>query len=142
MSPTQSAKESRLQHANELIKIIASHGRRFFYNATTGKYGRLELRKGRVWWINDYKDFEVYLHNTGFGNEWRGFTHGGTLRSLVEDMRDYIMTGKTIPRWKIVIQRRDGNDLHENVWGYDVNAAQAVRKAAYGLPIIEAETPV
>ena len=52
-------------------------------------------------------------------------------------MRDYISKGTRVPRWKIVIQQLGHNDLEHNIWGYPVEAAQAVRAAAYALPIIE-----
>lgn len=54
-------------------------------------------------------------------------------------MRDYIMHGTPIPRWKIVIQQLGAEGLEGNIWGYDVEGAQAVRDAAYTLPIIAAK---
>lgn len=150
-------KEARLAHANELIRIIASHGRRFFFHHGTNRYdpktkittfvaanrfAYLELRNGRVYFVDDYTSQAIYTHRAGFGNKWRGFSHGGTLRALVEDMRDYIIHGTPIARWKIVIQRlqaKGTDDLEDNVWGYDADAARAVREAAYKLPIIESE---
>lgn len=144
-------KAARLDHANALIKIIASHGRRFFWhggvnrwNPSTNtstfepadRYARLELRRGRVYFIDDYSEKAIYTHKTTFENKWRGFSHGGTLRALVEDMRDYILHGTPIPRWKIVIQQLGAKGLEGNIWGYDVDGAQAVRDAAYALPII------
>lgn len=151
---SQNAKQARLEHANQLIRIIASHGRRFFYYGGSNvwnpetktstfvpadRYASLELRNGRVYFIDSYSEKAVYTHPTPFGNDWRGFTNGGTLRSLVEDMRDYVLKGTPIPRWKIVIQQRGHQDLEGNIWGYDVEGARAVRAAAYALPIVEAE---
>lgn len=145
-------KQDRLGHANALIRIIASHGRRFFWYGGVNRWdqatksstfeaadrmARLELRNGRVYFVDDYTQKAVYTHMTAnFENGWRGFSHGGTLRSLVEDMRDYVMKGTLIPRWKIVIERSGARSLEENIWGYDVAAARAVRDAAYALPII------
>lgn len=136
MGAKKTEKQVRLEHANALIKIIASHGRRFFWHGGACRYSRLELRRGRVYFVDDYTEKAVYTHNTTFGNKWRGFTYGGTLRSLVEDMRDYILRGTPIPRWKIVIQQLGADGLEGNIWGYDVKDAQAVRDAAYALPII------
>jgi hypothetical protein len=157
MSMTKKAadKAQRLEHANQLIKIIASHGRRFFWHGGVNRwnpetktstwepadrYARLELRRGRVYLIDDYTQKAVYTHPATFGNKWRGFSHGGTLRSLVEDMRDYVMHGTRIPRWRIVIERLGRNGLENNVWGYDIESAKAVRAAAYALPIIQPAT--
>ncbi|SIT50469.1 conserved hypothetical protein [Paraburkholderia piptadeniae] len=126
-------KIDRAVHANQLIRVIASHGRRFFYCVPTDRYARIELDpRGRVWFIDDYSAKPIYTHN--YGN-WRGFTHGGTLRDLVDDMRDYIMTGKRIGSWKITRPREDGS----NTWGYDKESAEAVRNAAFLLPIVDAD---
>ena len=129
-------KQERLEHANQLIRIIGSHGRRFFYYHVADRYARMELRNGRVYFIDDYSDRAIYIHKTAIQSRWRGFSHGGTLRSLVEDMRDYIVHGTRVPAWKIVIQQRSATGLDGNIWGYDVASAQAVRDAAYQLPIV------
>lgn len=131
-----STKQERVEHANQLIRIIGSHGRRFFYRPAADRYARIELRNGRVYFIDDYSGRAIYTHRTGFTSRWRGFTHGGTLRALVEDMRDYITDGTPVPAWKIVIKQRGASGLEGNVWGYDAESAQAVRDAAYQLPII------
>ena len=89
--------------------------------------------------IDDYSGKAVFTHNTNFGNEWRGFSHGGTLQGLVENMRDYIVKGTPVPRWKIVIEQLGGKGLEDNIWGYDIEAAKAVRKAAFELPIIASQ---
>jgi hypothetical protein len=147
-------KLQRLAHANALIRIIASHGRRFFWHGGShtwdpvakgwrlvpaDRYARLVLRNGRVYLIDDYTEKAVYTHKAGFGNGWRGFSHGGTLRSLVEDMRDYVMKGERIPEWKIVIARMSSKGLEDNIWGYDEESAIKVRELACALPIIAPE---
>lgn len=134
------AKQERLEHANQLIKIIGSHGRRFFWNEGKQRFASLALMRGRVYYVDDYSGELVYTHHTPFGNDWRGFSHGGTLKALVQDMRDYVMHGTRIPRWRIVIERLQGG-LANNIWGYPLEAALAVRAAAYALPICaEADT--
>ena len=150
-STAQTAKLARLEHANALIKIIGSHGRRFFWHGGVSvydpatktstfvpadRYAHLELRRGRVYFVDDYTQKAIYTHPTTFGGKWRAFSHGGTLRSLVEDMRDYIDQGDQIPRWKIVIQQLDASDLKGNIWGYSEEAAIAVQAEAFKLPII------
>src|SRR5574337_318330 len=133
------AKAERLQHANDLIKLIAAEGRRFFYCQTTDRTAHLLLRHGHVYFVDDYSGKEIYCSSPGFGNKWRGFSHGGTLRDLVEDMRDYVLRGTPIPRWKIVIRQLGQPGLEDNVWGYDVDSARRLRHAAYQLPIIAQE---
>ncbi|HDR9174350.1 TPA: hypothetical protein QDB23_001562 [Burkholderia vietnamiensis] len=130
-------KQERLDHSNRLIVAIASHGRRFFYSQQRDRFARLELdARGRVWFVDDYSGRRIYTHHSG---RWRGFTHGGTLRSLVERMRDYITTGWQIPRG--CIAPRCSGAERENVWGYEPVAAAAVRAAAFELPIIAPATP-
>jgi len=135
----QTEKQQRVDHANELIKVVAAHGRRFF--SSKERVAHIELRRGRVYYVDAYTEKAIYTHKTPFGNEWKGFTEGGTMCLLVEDMRDYIMTGKRIMRWKIVIQQMGESGLENNVWGYDVESARAVREAAYELPIIAKDLP-
>lgn len=125
-----STKLERVEHANALIQVIAAHGRRFFYCESKDRTAHIELdARGRVRFIDDYTGKPIYTH---YRYDWRGFSNGGTLRSLVEDMRDYIMCGDYIPRWKIAIPRNDGS----NIWGYSKEAAEAVRVAAFSLPIM------
>lgn len=129
-----STKIERVEHANNLIRAIASHGRRFFYHADGNRYAKLELdARGRVWFVDDYTQKRVYTHDTR--GRWRGFTHGGTLRSLVERMRDYITTGWQLPRG-VIAPPYLGGDADGNVWGYEREAAAAVREAAFALPIM------
>jgi hypothetical protein len=125
-------KQERVDQANELIKIIGSHGRKFFFNKEENRFAKFELRNGRVYFIDDYRSAAIYIDIRG---QWRGFSHGGTLRALVLDMREYIVNKTPVPRWKIVIQQLGKSDLTGNIWGYDVESAQTVRDAAYALPI-------
>lgn len=145
----KTTKQERLQHANDLIKVIASHGRRFFFHGgvnvydpnmrTTvffpaSRYARLELRNGRVWFIDDYTEKAIFTHKTGFSSNWRGFSHGGTLRSLVESMREYIVHGAKIPRWRIATEQLYGDG---DIWGYGKVASESVRAASFALAIME-----
>lgn len=124
-------KEQRAAHANALIDVIARHGRRFFYNQRHQRNARIELRNGRVYFIDDYSGKAIYTHRTTFENRWRGFSHGGTLRSLIEQLRDYIMNGTLLSRWVIApaYAASDGD-----IWGYGP-AAEAVRAEAWALPL-------
>jgi hypothetical protein len=130
-----STKTDRVVHANQLIQAIAAHGRRFFYNSRTDAYARIELDvAGRVWFVDEYRGARIYTHKPGSWNRM-GFSGGGTLRDLVDRMREYIVHGTPIPRWKIVIRQLGKPD--EDVWGYGKEAAEAVRAAAFALPIVE-----
>lgn len=97
------------------------------------RYARIEVdHRGRVWWIDDYSGERIYTHKTGISSRWRGFTHGGTLRDLVERFRDYTCTGESLPLWLLGPERSwsDGN-----IWGYPADAMQKVREQAGALPV-------
>lgn len=130
------SKRQRAEHCNQLIQVIASHGRQFFRCKSTGNVASMEVdARGRVWFHDYYSRKRIYTHPTTFGNSWHGFTSGGTLRSLVEDMRDYIMTGKPLARAWIGHDRADGS----NIWGYAVEDMAACRAECFALPIIAPE---
>jgi hypothetical protein len=143
-------KEERLAHANALIQIIASHGHRFFYLETVsaraavlhrvsgytgGNISQLELRRGKVFFLDSYSGKAVYTHKTTWANRWTGFSNGGTLRSLVENLRDYVLTGTHLSPWKIGLPRTKDGSLANNTWGYEESALQKVRDAAFALPL-------
>ena len=135
------ARLQRLRDANRLIQIIGDHGRRFFW--CQGRYARLELDRGRVFIVDDYTEARVYTHKTTFGNRWRGFSHGGTLRQLVELMRDYVIKGKRIPLGYIAPNNYldTTTTTPRDIWGYGPEAAETVRRLAAELPIIEGNAP-
>lgn len=125
-------KQQRASQANLLIAQIASCGRRFFYNQRDNRTAHMEVdQRGHIWFVDDYREARIYTHYTG---RWRGFTHGGTLRQLVELMRDYISTGAKIPLGYIAMKNIGGG---ENVWGYENSEAQLLRRLCAKLPIIE-----
>ena len=126
-------KQQRLDHANELIQIIASHGRKFFFNEKKNQTASMIIVNGRVFFIDDFTGKAIYTHKTGFCHYWRGFSHGGTLKNLVEMMRDYVTKGVQIPEYYLGCERSFTNG---NIWGYSPDEMQAVREKALMLPII------
>jgi len=130
------SKTERLGHANALIEVISRHGRRFFHNRESGSIARLELdARGRVWLIDDYRGARVYVAYQG---RWRGFSHGGTLRSLVEALRDYVLHGTLLHPERIAPGRIDPSN--GDIWGYGFEAAAAVRAEAHALPLFQRPT--
>lgn len=126
-------KKARLQHANDLVNIISQHGRRFFWNERHQRVASLELdARGRVWFIDDYTGQRIYTHRAGFRSRWRGFSHGGTLRCLVEALRDYIGKGVPLHPEYIAPERMTPGS---NIWGYSTEGAALVREAAHKLPM-------
>jgi hypothetical protein len=125
-------KEQRLEAANALLEVIGDCGRGFF--KCEGKRARLSLdESGRVWLKDDYTGKDI---NTLKFGDWIGFSHGGTLKGLIESLRDFIVTGVQLnhrnlgpwPQWLC-----DGD-----LWGYGKDM-ETVREAARQLSIIEAQ---
>lgn len=134
MAKALEAKKARADEVNQVISIIATHGRRFFFSQISQRYARIEVdARGKVWFIDDYSRNRIYTHQTTWGNKWRGFTHGGTLRALVEAFRDYIITGKSLDPFYLGPERN--NLSHGNIWGYEPEAMLAVRELAVALPV-------
>ncbi|VVQ17331.1 hypothetical protein PS914_05997 [Pseudomonas fluorescens] len=125
-------KRQRAEQVNQAIRIIADHGRRFFYSQAEDRYASMEVdRRGKVWLIDDYTGKRVFTHETVWGGRWRGFSHGGTLRSLVEAFRDYICTGDQLNPGYLGPERFDDS----NIWGYDEAGMNTVREQAGVLPV-------
>jgi hypothetical protein len=123
MATTPEQKIKRLELCNQAIVLIASYGRKFFSlhaeNRNTEqpeRISRFELRpNGQLWFIDKWTQKPIYVaYRRG---RWRGFSEGGTLRSLVCEMADWI-TGKR-PEFPVGFfgpwrQEVCGGDL----WGY------------------------
>lgn len=122
MSKLSAQKAERLAEANRVIHAISNHGRQFFRHE--GRVAHLELRRGRVYIVDDYTQKAVYTHETTFSNRWHGFSHGGTLRHLVELMRDYVTKGEQIHPDYIGLKRAWSDGY---IWGYTAEAVAAVR---------------
>lgn len=128
----QAEKLNRLQKVNKLIREIADCGRRFFYSKSNNRYAQMEIDKnGKIWFIDDYTGKRIYTHCI----KWKGFSHGGTLKGLIELFRDYIGHNKQInpanfgpwPDWCC------GGDL----WGYGDDMEKVRNAAIIALGLIE-----
>ncbi|UZE14749.1 hypothetical protein [Pseudomonas sp. B21-053] len=125
-------KRQRVEQVNQVIRIIADHGRRFFYSQAANRYASMEVdHRGKIWFIDNYSGKRIFTHETVWGGKWRGFTHGGTLRDLVKELRDYIRTGEPLHPGYLGPERFDDS----NIWGYDEAAMKAVREQAGALPV-------
>jgi hypothetical protein len=125
------AKLHRLDVANRILKTIGSHGRLFFSNHSDGAcHGELKryaefffAPTGRL----NYRDRGRSAGAVGRGprGRWRGFTDGGTLRCVVEHLRDFIICDAIGTVF-----------VHEH-WGYEDSEREACNAAL--LRIYEAE---
>lgn len=125
-------KHRRVEQVNQVIRIIADHGRRFFYTESKQSYASMQIDKhGKIWFIDSYSGKRILTHKTVWGERWKGFSGGGTLRALVEAFRDYIRDGIPLPRGFLGPERFDDS----NIWGYDEEGMKAVREQAGALPV-------
>lgn len=127
-------KQDRVDACNRLLAEIGKVGRGFFQTnvprAGDGQ-AKFELRRGHVYFVDDYSGKAIYTAHTR--DDWRGFSHGGTLRDLVIALSRFIRTGSTIapsyfgpwPAWYC------GGDL----WGYGSDMVK-VRRAAVNNGIV------
>ena len=105
-------KQDRLKAANEFIQVIASCGRKFFEHK--GFISTLELSPtGRVFFIDYYTKKRIYTHRKYC--RWDGFTSGGTMKMMVESMRDFITKGATM---RAEYFQADMGNGFSNPWGY------------------------
>ena len=121
-------KQERLASANEFIKVIASCGRKFFEHE--GFVSTLELSPtGRVFFVDYYTKKRIYTHRK-YCN-WDGFTSGGTMKRLIESLRDFITKGYTLIAKYFEPVYPNGA---KNSWGYGDDIL-IVRDAAVRLGI-------
>ena len=127
-----STRRQRLTHANELIAAISRHGRRFFYYEGHDRVARFEIDlAGRLWLRDDYTGRRIYIAYRG---NWRQFSHGGTLRRLVEATALYIRQGKPVPAghfgpWPQWLCEGD-------LWGYGREAMATLRAEIAASPCL------
>lgn len=124
----------RVAHVNQLIEVIATHGRRFFYCQMKERTAKVWLSADdQVMWQDDYTGQSFALPKGEFKKDPKGFSHGGTLRALVESLGHYIHTGRTLHPGRMSADMGQGLDL----WGYGAEAVVALRQAAYALPMFQ-----
>lgn len=85
----------RVIAANEFLWVIANCGRRFFRNKGAGHDAFLALngRRNIVWLFDDYTGARINVTREG---PWDGFSHGGTLKSLVGSIGSFVLRGRTM----------------------------------------------
>ena len=130
-----SAKKIRLAHVNAVIKAISKYGRRFFWNARNQAVSTMLISKsGHIYFLDDYSNKLIYVAYKG---RWRNFSHGGTLKNLIEGFANYIRTGDPIHIDNIGLPRRFGDDGY--IWGYTKDAVHAVLIEVISSPVFFGE---
>lgn len=114
----------RIDSANALVLEISSRGRRFFHSARFCRVGAFEMTaKCKLRWRDEYTD---KLVDTTSDRMWPYFSHGGTLRRLLEDLTAYIVDGTKLHHghfgpW--------GEAFRGDLWGYGFEAMESLRNA-------------
>lgn len=122
----------RIDAANAVIEAISDHGRRFFHyrDPATGdeRVTRIEQTlAGRLVLIDCYTGARVAMVE---GRRWKGFTQGGTMRRLVEELVVFIRAGRLVrPGHFALAPTSLGHEPGSNIWGYDAEAFAAVQVA-------------
>jgi hypothetical protein len=127
---------ARIELANQIMRVIASHGRRFFSQDAdhreqmeNPRISRFELAdNGYLYYIDNHRGSRLFAHYEPRGrgglHSYR-FSDGGTLLCLVQNLRDFILHCKPIRNhfgpWR---KELCGGDL----WGYGFEEAEAMRK--------------
>lgn len=83
-------KKEKIETSNKMIKIISDHGRRFFYYR--GDVGYFKTKNKRLYFVDEFTKKEIYLYY-----RYWSFHHGGTLRALVNALKEYIMNRAEFP---------------------------------------------
>ncbi|ARB27261.1 hypothetical protein HX787_27470 [Pseudomonas tolaasii] len=104
----------RVIAANEFLRVIANCGRCFFRNKGAGHDAYLALngRRNIVWLFDDYTGDRINVTRQG---PWDGFSHGGTLKSLVGSIGSFVLSGKMMLYGYFQPVMDNG---FENPWGY------------------------
>ena len=127
-------KQDRIIKINTLVHFIGERGRRFFYSAKHDRYAKIERDKnGRIWWHDDHTGKRIYTHCKY--SSWRGFSHGGTLRQLVEHFRDFIQTDTQLPN--TIFGPWPDTFCNGDLWGYGKENMEHINNEAMRLGILK-----
>ena len=117
-------KQDCIEVINKLIKFISERDRKFFYSNRTVNMDNVDsvafmkLKNGRIYFVDDYTRREIAVINNH--RDWKGFSHGGTIRALILDFTKYIRTG----------EQSNGDNgyggLHCRHWGYSEEAQREI----------------
>lgn len=114
-------RKRRMEIANGIIRVVSEHGRKFFAHSNGLSHFEIDELTNRLWFVDGYTQKRIYTSCRW--SRWRGFSEGGTLRALIENLADFIT--KNVPiRHHFGPWRRELCD--GDLWGYG-DSMQAVR---------------
>lgn len=80
----------RIDTVNQIIKEIASRGRKFFYSPKTGETAEIIYKNNRLYYKCEHYNRLLCLSVPDYRKP-KDWMHGGTMLALVRDFKDYIM---------------------------------------------------
>lgn len=130
-------KQKRVENANQFLQAIANCGRRFFWYSKENRVSRFELAEnGRLYFWDDYTNARLPLSHPK-SNQWHvKFSHGGTMKRLVELLADFIRNGKPFTNQYVLGPWEDWM-CRGDLWGYG-DDMEKVRQSALKLGIYKA----
>lgn len=115
----------RMNKINELIGVIADTDRRFFY--AESRISQF-VNDNKLFFIDKYTNKRIYPYLI---SKHISFSDGGTLWALVNDFREWIITGK----------RSNGNNgyggLYCTHWGYTIDGMDKVINKAKAIGYLD-----
>lgn len=113
-SSKQNNRQQRVNAVNEIINEIANRGRNFFrYEGLIAQI----VDKGKIYYKSEYGKKKLICLTIPEYRTPKGWFHGGTLLSLVQEFRDYIKDGKP----------REYSALKSPHWGYPEDDMESIR---------------
>ena len=89
---TLKQKQAKIALANELLKFIGNHGRKFF--CWDGAYGAFEMnvekQNNKLYYRDEYTKKAMYVNKTLEGVRLQNFSHGGTLKWFIDGLSRFI----------------------------------------------------
>lgn len=123
---------ARIENANQVLRVISSHGRRFFWSEKHKRVSHFIGTAKAVYYVDHWTGSVI---DTADGKEWHGFTNGGTMRALVENLVQYIRTGNPVTRWHF--GPWDHDYCRGDLWGYGQEEMEKVRRDLSSNPAVE-----
>ncbi|EGO5453273.1 hypothetical protein [Listeria monocytogenes] len=124
-------KELRLQKANELIVLIATTGRRFFYYGEENRVSHFLFKNnGHIYFKDCYTRKEINTSHYRYFSPY--FTDGGTMQALVQELADYIRNDEPTSG-----QRGYGGVYGES-WAYPESDMKKIQEKAIEIGFVKA----
>lgn len=123
----------RMKKINELLRVIANTDRKFF-NHTNRANGEVShfVESTKLFFVDGYTHKKIYPYET---SKWHDFCEGGTMRGLVQDFREWIITGN-------YSNGKNGyGGLYSTSWGYSIDGMDKIISKAKEIGYLQNNKP-